>query len=136
MFGDIGHGGFLFCFGIYLCIFRKSIPIFDEYRYLLLLMGFFAFYSGWIYNDYVGLTIDMGSCYSLNGVKLTKKLNNCEYNFGIDPAWYGTIAFGDSVKMKFSVIVAYFHMSLGIILSGLNYLYKNEKVAFFCKFIP
>ena len=37
------------------------------YRYLLLLMGLFAFYNGWIYNDFSSLTFNVfGSCYTFD----------------------------------------------------------------------
>jgi V-type H+-transporting ATPase subunit a len=53
MFGDIGHGGALLAMGIWLTRSeqaKKMIPAAYGIRYLLLLMGIFSFYSGWIYN--------------------------------------------------------------------------------------
>ena len=53
MFGDIGHGGLLLAFGIWLVKDSNSKKILgDVYsiRYLILMMGSFAFYCGWIYN--------------------------------------------------------------------------------------
>lgn len=53
MFGDIGHGGVLLCFAIWLVMgktAKKMLPDVHAIRYLLLLMGIFSFYSGWIYN--------------------------------------------------------------------------------------
>lgn len=38
--------------------------------------------------------------------------------------------------MKLSVIVAYLHMTLGLICSGLNYIYSNDRVGLYGKFIP
>lgn len=36
-------------------------------RYILFLMGFFACYCGWIYNDFTSLTFNFfGSCYDPN----------------------------------------------------------------------
>jgi V-type H+-transporting ATPase subunit a len=53
MFGDIGHGGVLLALGIWLNItpsLRKRIPDIYSIRFLILLMGIFSFYCGWIYN--------------------------------------------------------------------------------------
>lgn len=79
MFGDIGHGFALFFFGGYLCYYNDSIRKgeikqgkkrdsllkgFLAVRYLLLLMGFFAFYCGWMYNDFLSVPLNLfGSCY-------------------------------------------------------------------------
>ena len=66
MFGDIGHGGVLFLSSIMLCLFNERIagyfpslrPLLDV-RYLLLLMGFFATYSGFIYNDFMSIPLNL-----------------------------------------------------------------------------
>jgi V-type H+-transporting ATPase subunit a len=71
MFGDIGHGFLLFLFGSYLCWNHETIlrnypalrPL-QKARYLILLMGFFSTYCGFIYNDMMALPLDLfGSCY-------------------------------------------------------------------------
>jgi V-type H+-transporting ATPase subunit a len=71
MFGDIGHGLFLLLFAIYLVtqkdeIVRQNSPLKAALpaRYLLLFMGFFAFYSGWMYNDFLSIPLGIfGTCY-------------------------------------------------------------------------
>ena len=53
MFADIGHGGVLLAFAIWMTrseTAKKMLPDIHAIRYLLLLMGIFSFYSGWIYN--------------------------------------------------------------------------------------
>ncbi len=69
MFGDIAHGSIILAFGTYLC-FRKNqidnwiLKILLPHRYLITLMGFFAMYCGWIYNDIMSISLDIfGSCY-------------------------------------------------------------------------
>lgn len=72
MFGDIGHGSVLFMIGLYMVLnaesisrnkdnlFRAALPA----RYLLLLMGMFATYCGFIYNDFTSVSMNLfGSCY-------------------------------------------------------------------------
>lgn len=69
MFGDIGHGGMLLIVGILLCLFanslkKTSMAAFADLRYLILFMGIFAFYNGWIYNEYFAIPLEVfGSCY-------------------------------------------------------------------------
>lgn len=74
MFGDIGHGFVLFLVGIILTLFegpiRSKAPGMSgllTLRYLILLMGLFAFYNGLIYNDYMAIPIWLfGSCYEIH----------------------------------------------------------------------
>jgi len=71
MFGDIGHGFLLFLFGAYLTmqkdeIIKQNSPLKAALpaRYLLLFMGFFAFYCGWMYNDFLSIPLGIfGTCY-------------------------------------------------------------------------
>lgn len=72
MYGDIGHGFFLFLFGIYLTHQSDNIARAKNHplkaalpaRYLLLFMGFFAFYCGWMYNDFLSIPLGIfGTCY-------------------------------------------------------------------------
>ena len=66
-----------------------------EMRYMIALMGFFAFYCGWIYNDFMGLGLNLfGSCYDIPmygpgqpDQRLHPK-SGCVYPIGIDPVWY------------------------------------------------
>ena len=72
MFGDIGHGGMLLIVGILLCWFDNRIKMSNisaasEVRYLVLLMGFFATFIGFCYNDFMSIPINMGSCYTISG---------------------------------------------------------------------
>lgn len=69
MFGDIAHGLILFCFGVYL-MFQSDHDtnslrkILHPHRYLIALMGFFATYCGFVYNDFMSLSLNLfGSCY-------------------------------------------------------------------------
>ena len=151
MFGDIGHGMALFLFAIYLCLFNnrisKSKSILKQLlfaRYFFLLMGFFAVYCGLLYNDFLSIPIDPGSCYKYEkGTKkstvIKQKESNCNYKFGIDPIWYlstNELAFINSLKMKLSVILGVFQMVIGIILKGLNAFFEKDFVELVFIFIP
>ena len=117
MFGDIGHGLLLSLLSLYITInFNKIkesdsiLKILLKYRYILLLMGFFSFFCGIIYNDFMAIPISFfSSCY-INDKRqnIAKKKNNCIYPIGIDPKWYAAsndLTFTNSFKMKLSVIV-------------------------------
>lgn len=72
MFGDIGHGFLLLLAGIILCLINPKLKntgaeAFGQIRYLILLMGFFAFFNGWIYNEFFAIpTRVFDSCYGDN----------------------------------------------------------------------
>jgi V-type H+-transporting ATPase subunit a len=71
MFGDMGHGGLLFAVGILMIMFNNTIKKISVeaslLRYLITLMGFFAFFNGFIYNEFFAIPIDFfGSCYTKN----------------------------------------------------------------------
>lgn len=78
MFGDIAHGIIAFMFGIVLMfqsenssngLFRALFP----YRYLITLMGFFAAYCGFIYNDFLSLALNLfGTCFDVKSAQPDK----------------------------------------------------------------
>ena len=148
MFGDIGHGFLLLLFSFYLELNNKKIQNSDsflksliKYRYILILMGFFSFFCGIIYNDFMSIPLSFfSSCYvnDYNG-KMAKKKPNCIYPIGIDPKWYSAtndLTYMNSFKMKWSVIIGVIQMTLGIILRGLNNLFFEDYMGFFFEFIP
>lgn len=80
-------------------------------RYLLLLMGLFSTYCGFIYNDFTSIPIELfgRSCY-VNDPKIAvaNQKSNCVYPIGVDPKWYlarNELAYLNSLKMKLSVIL-------------------------------
>jgi len=98
MFGDMGHGLILFLLGLYLVLNndvlkKTSFAFISSLRYMVLMMGFFAFYCGWVYNDFLGMNLNIfGSCY--DPTKALETIDNylephpdCIYPFGIDPVW-------------------------------------------------
>ena len=149
MFGDIGHSLFLLCLSIYLFIQNKSlskssnsmVQVLAQSRYFILLMGFFALYCGLLYNDFLSVPIYFSSCYNKfgkSGEYLDKK-KDCKYKFGVDPVWIisnNELTFVNSLKMKFSVIIGVFQMSMGIVLKGLNAIYDKNFVDCLFVFIP
>ena len=78
MFGDICHGSVLTLLGITLCIMRRRSGVVDlatdssltgqlfRARHLILLMGLFSTYCGFLYNDFASIPLSVfGTCYSI-----------------------------------------------------------------------
>jgi len=115
MFGDIGHGGLLLVVGALMTYFSdhlkaNGMEAFAEVRYLFLLMGVFAFYCGFIYNDFFSIPFNLfGSCFkNVEGSATTEIVPNCVYPLGLDPKWYvakNELSFMNSLKMKLAVII-------------------------------
>jgi V-type H+-transporting ATPase subunit a len=70
MFGDMGHGSIVLAAGLILVLFNDRLkktavaPVLF-FRYMLLMMGFFAFYCGLIYNEWFALpTFFFPTCFS------------------------------------------------------------------------
>lgn len=140
MFADVAHGLAFFLIGLYvarsdLYKTRTGSKIY-KLRYLLLFMGFFSVYAGFIYNDFMGVKmVNSASCYktvesqsvsSEAGGEAQTKLDvrrekDCVYPFGIDHFWgfsKNEITFENSFKMKFSIIIGVLQMCLGIVFKG------------------
>lgn len=144
MYGDVFHGGVVFLIALYVVLNEnkwkgKQLNELFEFvyngRYLLLLMGTFAVYTGLIYNDClsIGMTIWSKSSWDDNigwtGV----------YPFGIDPAWHGRgnqIEFTNSVKMKMSVLFGVTQMTFGLVLKMLNHIQEGDQITLIWEFIP
>lgn len=119
------------------------MQMFVKIRYMILLMGFFATYMGFIYNDFMSLPLNLfgRGCYTMNLEKTAFVAQDpeCVYGFGFDPVWMQTkfdIMFYNSFKMKISVIYGVAQMSLGIVIKGLNAKYFGRELDFYHEFIP
>lgn len=151
MFGDICHGILVLVLGLYL-IFKKetlekSDSLFKQLipgRYLIAMMGFFSFYCGLMYNDFLYFALDIfGSCYEVNRefnpITITRKSDDCVYPIGIDPVWFISsqeINYYNSFKMKLAVILGVIHMTFGIFLKALNNIHDQSPMDFFFEFLP
>jgi len=152
MFGDVAHGSALFLIAWWVArsdLYKtKQGRVIFKLRYILLLMGFFSVYCGFIYNDFMGIKMFNGkSCYveevtvDNNGKSkdIYVRRPNCVYPVGFDSVWGNAkneISFENSFKMKFSIIIGFLQMSLGIIFKGWNNLYFGNYVEFIFEFIP
>jgi V-type H+-transporting ATPase subunit a len=154
MFGDVGHGFFLLLFSIALIVNEKSLAAqklneivqmpFDG-RYVLLVMSFYAIFSGFIYNEFFSVPMNIfGSAWNEpenpgggpfnwtdpnNALATYTPMNDTVYPFGVDPVWKGApneLDYYNSFKMKLSILLGIMQMSLGIFFSLLNYLKEKR----------
>lgn len=162
MFGDSGHGFLLFLFGLTLVLLENKLggksdnEIWNTFfggRYIIMMMGLFAMYTGLIYNDCYSKSFNIfgtswHSSYSKTTLDDNKLLQfdpnitfakGLPYPFGLDPIWQMTknkLSFTNSYKMKMSVVIAVIHMLFGVFLSLINNLYFVKPLNIFCEFIP
>ncbi|XP_021921390.1 V-type proton ATPase 116 kDa subunit a isoform X2 [Zootermopsis nevadensis] len=163
MFGDLGHGLLMALFAGWMVLREKPLAakksdseiwnIFFGGRYVILLMGLFSMYTGFVYNDIFSKSLNIfGSYWTVNYNKSTVVTNKDlqlnpstddyyqhPYPIGLDPVWQvaeNKIIFMNAYKMKISIIVGVFHMLFGVCLSLWNYMYFRKRISIFCEFIP
>merc|ERR1740139_2152257 len=162
MYGDIGHGSFLFAGGLYLLWNEKAndkaklgemTEGLHGGRYMITMMGFFAVYAGFVYNDMFALGLNLfKSRYYFAGQDAGGVEEGAiaapvadygepetVYPFGLDPIWHvssNELLFFNSFKMKLSVILGIFQMFAGTCLKGANAIYFGEKYDFLFEFLP
>ncbi|KAK2539653.1 Atp6v0a4 [Columba guinea] len=171
MFGDCGHGAIMLGFALWMVINEKNLlaqksaneiwNTFFSGRYLILLMGIFSMYTGFIYNDCFSKSFNIfGSSWRINPMFKNSTWNNDvlhdntvlqldpavpgvysgnPYPFGIDPIWNiasNKLTFLNSYKMKMSVVVGIVHMIFGVILSLFNHIYFKKYINIVLQFIP
>jgi len=158
MYGDIGHGMFLFFAGLLLLWNEKAndeaklgemMAGMHSGRYMMTMMGACAVYAGVVYNDCFSLGINLfGSKWVYYGqddleveegtvAELTGAYE--VYPFGLDPAWHvatNELLFFNSFKMKISVIFGIFQMFMGTCLRGINAVFFKEWLDLFFEFVP
>lgn len=162
MFGDLGHGFILLAFALWMVLNEKKLGaqksnneiwnIFFAGRYIILLMGIFSMYTGFIYNDLFSRTMNIfGSRWKINYNESTILANKelqlnpstdlliDPYPVGMDPAWAlatNKIIFLNSFKMKLSIIFGVIHMFFGVCMSTVNYSFFRRSYSIFLEFLP
>lgn len=161
MFGDIGHGFLMAAFAAYVVMNEKRMVRrkLDEFmqtcydgRYMLLLMGLFSIFTGFIYNEFFSVPLDLfGSRWKFTEAStMACGIDNCEvpeavknplkpYPLGFDPVWKGAdngLLFFNSYKMKLSIVLGVTQMVLGICMSYLNAKQFKHPVDVWYGFLP
>ena len=167
MFGDAGHGLIMTMTAFWLIAREKQLIIsgpksdfFETFfggRYIIFLMGLFSIYTGLIYNDVFGKSMNLfGSSWTVNSRDPTQQLDysasnasvaldpqynlyNETYPFGVDPIWSlatNKIQFLNSFKMKLSILLGVSHMLFGTCLSFFNALQFRKPLDILCEVVP
>ncbi|XP_021120145.1 V-type proton ATPase 116 kDa subunit a isoform X2 [Heterocephalus glaber] len=160
MFGDVGHGLLMFLFALAMVLAENQPAMkaaqneiwqtFFGGRYLLLLMGLFSVYTGFIYNECFSRATTIfpsgwsvatmanqsgwSDAYLAQHPLLTLDPNISgvflgPYPFGIDPIWSlatNHLSFLNSFKMKMSVILGVTHMAFGVVLGIFNHVHFGQ----------
>merc|ERR1719319_81138 len=148
MYGDVFHGSCVFLCAAWLIWNEAKLEKSKRNemvdwlfcgRYLLILMGFFAIFNGFIYNEVISLSIEIFGKTPWKEEEKGHWIYQGVYPFGIDPAWHGReaqITFTNSVKMKLSVIFGVAQMTFGLLLSALNHYEYRDWISLTFEWIP
>ncbi|EEB05500.2 V-type ATPase V0 subunit A [Schizosaccharomyces japonicus yFS275] len=153
MFGDLGHGAIMFAIALAFILNEKKLGAkkdLDEMvgmvffgRYILLLMGAFSMYTGFLYNDIFSKPLSLFTSGwhwpSKASGDLLRAVEVGTYPIGVDPAWHSAdnnLLFMNSYKMKLSVIFGIVHMTFCLFLSLSNYRFFKKKLDIYAVFIP
>ena len=137
MFGDLCHGLILFFIASFMITkFNKLnhncgvLQILLNGRFIILLCSISSIWFGLLYGDFAGLPIKLFKSQFETGKT---------YPFGIDHRWHhaeNSMTFTNSLKMKLSLILGFFHMTLGSIISLLNSFYDRDMITFYLVSLP
>lgn len=152
MFGDIGHGFIIFAAALYMILAERRLAKMDlgeivgqffYGRYIILLMGLFSIYTGFIYNDIFSKSLHLWHSGwkfpQSNSATLKGEANGRIYPFGLDPAWHGAdnaLVFTNSFKMKMSVVLGVIHMTFALCLQVPNHIKFKRPRDIYTNFIP
>ncbi|KAM9220333.1 V-type proton ATPase 116 kDa subunit a 3 [Dugong dugon] len=170
MFGDVGHGLLMFLFALAMVLAEDQPAVkaaqneiwrtFFGGRYLLLLMGLFSVYTGFIYNE----CFSRAATIFRSGWSVAAMANHSgwsdaflaqhplltldpnvtgvflgPYPFGIDPIWSlaaNHLSFLNSFKMKMSIILGVIHMAFGVVLGVFNHVHFGQHHRLLLEFLP
>ncbi|CAL5874704.1 uncharacterized protein PFLUO_LOCUS9005 [Penicillium psychrofluorescens] len=155
MFGDFGHGFLMTLTAVALIFWEKKLARtkLDEIsymafygRYIMLMMGLFAMYTGFIYNDIFSKPFTFFSSQwewpqDIKEGQLVEASLKGNYRFpiGLDWNWHEAengLLFSNSMKMKMSIVLGWSHMTYALCYQYINARHFKSKVDIIGNFIP
>jgi V-type H+-transporting ATPase subunit a len=156
MFGDLGHGFIMLCAACAMIYWEKPLKkVRDELfimafygRYIMLMMGIFSIYTGFIYNDVFSKSLsifpsawewDVPEDWHENMTVIAKLKGDYRYPFGMDWMWHDTendLLFSNSYKMKLSILMGWVHMTYSLCLSYINARHFKTPIDIWGVFVP
>ncbi|KAJ5107925.1 hypothetical protein N7456_004600 [Penicillium angulare] len=155
MFGDAGHGSIMVLAASAMIFFEKKLSRtkLDEIsymafygRYIMLVMGIFAVFTGLLYNDIFSRPLTfLPSQWEWPqdfkaGESVTASLKDgYRYPFGLDWNWHASensLLFSNSMKMKMSILLGWCHMTFALSMQYINARYYKSKVDLWGNFVP
>uniref|UniRef100_A0A7S2K1C8 V-type proton ATPase subunit a n=1 Tax=Zooxanthella nutricula TaxID=1333877 RepID=A0A7S2K1C8_9DINO len=152
MYGDVGHGTLLTLAGVYLVrnaeSFRHTQPVLFGARFLVLSLGIFAVFAGFMYNDMFSVCLPIFASrfedknhdgHYTPMYDVTNSGGPGPYPFGLDWAWGGAsneLLYVNSMKMKLSVLFGVLQMIVGLMFRWSNALYDKNMTDFIFECVP
>eukprot|EP00933_Yihiella_yeosuensis_P016790 TRINITY_DN1420_c0_g1_i1.p1 TRINITY_DN1420_c0_g1~~TRINITY_DN1420_c0_g1_i1.p1 ORF type:complete len:810 (+),score=203.16 TRINITY_DN1420_c0_g1_i1:81-2510(+) len=152
MYGDVGHGSLLLLAGLWLCqnseSLRYSQPELFKARYMVVSLGVFATFAGFMYNDFFSISLQIfesrfedkeGNGFYTPTYDVLNGGGRGPYPFGLDWAWGGAtneLLFLNSMKMKMSVLMGVVQMTVGVLLRWSNAAYFKNLTDFLFECVP
>jgi len=153
MFGDIGHGFITFATASIMILMERKLAkadlgeIFGTFffgRYIILLMGVFSMYTGFLYNDIFSKSLHVfpsaWTWPAAHGNESVVAISTGHtYPIGIDPGWHGAdnaLLFTNSYKMKMSIVLGVIHMTFAICLQVPNHIRFKRRMDIWTNFVP
>ncbi|KAJ5482693.1 V-type proton ATPase subunit a [Penicillium diatomitis] len=155
MFGDMGHGFIMALAASAMILFEKKLlrTKLDELtymafygRYIMLLMGLFSIYTGFIYNDVFSraLTFFPSQWQWPDNIKAGESYeatlkDGYRFPIGLDWNWHeaeNSLLFSNSMKMKMSILLGWAHMTYALIHQYINARHFKSKVDVLGNFVP
>ena len=151
MFGDIGHGLLMFLAAGAMVLWESKLlktkldeisSMFFYGRYIILLMGAFAIFTGIMYNDMFSLSLHMfhsGWRWPRGEGTVTAEPTGHVYPVGLDPSWHlaeNNLVFSNSLKMKLSIVLGVAHMTFALFLNVPNDLHFKRTSFIWAELLP